>query len=84
MKKRILAAILTGVMGFGMMGCGNNASEQSSEPEKDKLGILEIISYDLTGNIIYPIAQIVNDEADDLQKEVALDFIYFLTINEQI
>lgn len=46
---------------------------------EDKLGILEIISYDLTGNVIYPIAQIVNDEADDLQKEAALDFICFLT-----
>lgn len=29
--------------------------------------------------LAYPIARIVNDEADDLQKEAALDFIYFLT-----
>ena len=46
---------------------------------EDQLEILEIVSYDLTGNVIYPIAQIVNDEADDLQKEAALDFIKFLT-----
>lgn len=46
---------------------------------EDDLEILEIISYDLTGNVIYPIAQIVNDEADDDQKEAALDFIHFLT-----
>lgn len=46
---------------------------------EDQLEILEIVSYDLTGNVIYPIAQIVNEEADDLQKEAALDFIRFLT-----
>lgn len=46
---------------------------------EDKLEILETVSYELTGNVIYPIAQIVNDEADDAQKESALDFIHFLT-----
>ncbi|MDO4312278.1 MAG: molybdate ABC transporter substrate-binding protein [Eubacteriales bacterium] len=46
---------------------------------EDDLEILEIVSYDLTGNVIYPIAQIVNDEADELQSEAALDFIRFLT-----
>lgn len=46
---------------------------------EDQLEILEIVSYDLTGDVIYPIAQIVNKEADDLQKEAALDFISFLT-----
>ncbi|MCI7129588.1 MAG: molybdate ABC transporter substrate-binding protein [Lachnospiraceae bacterium] len=46
---------------------------------EDKLEILETVSYELTGNVIYPIAQIVNDEADDAQKKSALDFIHFLT-----
>ena len=46
---------------------------------EDDLVILETVSYDLTGNVIYPITQIVNDEADDAQKEAALDFIHFLT-----
>lgn len=45
---------------------------------EDDLEILEIVSYDLTGNVIYPIAQTVNDEADELQSEAALDFIQFL------
>lgn len=46
---------------------------------EDKLDILQVISYDLTGNVIYPVAQVVNDEADDLEKEAALDFVNFLT-----
>ena len=32
---------------------------------EDKLDILQVISYDLTGNVIYPIAQVKNDEADE-------------------
>ena len=46
---------------------------------EDKLEILQVVSYDLTGDVIYPIAQIKNDEADDLESEAALDFLYFLT-----
>ena len=46
---------------------------------EDKLEILEIVSYDLTGNVIYPIGQIENKDASDAQKEAALDFIHFLT-----
>ena len=46
---------------------------------EDKLEILQVVSYDLTGNVIYPIAQIKNEEADELQSEAALDFLHFLT-----
>lgn len=46
---------------------------------EDKLEILQVVSYDLTGDVIYPIAQIKNDEADDLESEAALDFLHFLT-----
>ena len=46
---------------------------------EDKLEILQVVGYDLTGDVIYPIAQIKNDEADDLESEAALDFLYFLT-----
>lgn len=46
---------------------------------EDQLEILEIVSYDLTGNVIYPIAQIINADADDLEKEAAADFLAFLT-----
>lgn len=45
---------------------------------EDKLDILEVIPYDLTGNVIYPIAQTVNGEADDAQAKAAKDFVEFL------
>ena len=45
---------------------------------EDDLVILEYVSYDLTGNVIYPIAQIVNKEADDAQSAAAVEFINFL------
>ena len=49
---------------------------------EDKVEILEKVPYDLTGNVIYPIAQIVNDEADDAEKAAALDFINFVTSDD--
>ncbi len=49
---------------------------------EDKVEILEKVSYDLTGNVIYPIAQIVNEEADEAEKEAALDFVNFVTSDE--
>ena len=45
---------------------------------EDKLDILETVSYDLTGNVIYPIAQVKNAEADALQAEAAADFEKFI------
>lgn len=46
---------------------------------EDQVVILEKIPYDLTGNVIYPIAQVQNEEADDAEKAAALDFIKFVT-----
>lgn len=45
---------------------------------EDKVEILEKVSYDLTGNVIYPIAQVKNDEADSLQSEAAADFYKYV------
>lgn len=45
---------------------------------EDDLDILEVVSYDLTGNVIYPVCQVVNEEADDLQTQAAQDFLQFL------
>ena len=45
---------------------------------EDKLDILQVVSYDLTGNVIYPIAQVKNDEADELEQKAALDFVNFV------
>lgn len=49
---------------------------------EDRLQILEIVPYDLTGDVIYPIAQIVNQEADELESAAAADFINFITSDE--
>lgn len=49
---------------------------------ENQVVILEKIPYDLTGNVIYPIAQVQNDEADDAEKAAALDFIQFVTSDE--
>ncbi|MCH4280589.1 molybdate ABC transporter substrate-binding protein [Mediterraneibacter sp. NSJ-151] len=46
---------------------------------EDKLDILQKVSYDLTGNVIYPIARVWNDEADEVQNKAADDFINFIT-----
>lgn len=44
----------------------------------DKLEILEKVPYDLTGDVIYPAAQVKNPEADDAEKTAAQDFVQFL------
>lgn len=49
---------------------------------EDDLDILETVGYDLTGNVIYPIAQVVNDEADETQKAAAKDFMKFILSDE--
>lgn len=49
---------------------------------EDQVVILEKIPYDLTGNVIYPIAQVQNEEADEAEKAAALDFIKFVTSDE--
>ena len=46
---------------------------------EDKLDILQKVSYDLTGNVIYPIARVQNDEASDAEVSEAKDFIDFVT-----
>lgn len=45
---------------------------------EEDLDILQIVSYDLTGDVIYPIARVVNDEADDVQTAAAEDFLTFI------
>ena len=49
---------------------------------EDDLEILETVSYDLTGDVIYPIARVVNEEADDAQIEAAEDFLQFILSDE--
>ena len=46
---------------------------------EDSIKILEVVGYDVTGNIIYPVARIVNPDADDAEAAAAADFIAFIT-----
>lgn len=46
---------------------------------EDSIRILETVGYDVTGNIIYPVAQIANPDADDAESAAAADFIAFIT-----
>ena len=49
---------------------------------EDSVKILEVVPYDVTGNIIYPVAQIVNPDADEAESAAAADFIAFITNDE--
>ncbi len=46
---------------------------------EDGVKILEVVGYDVTGNIIYPVAQIANPDADDAESAAAAGFITFIT-----
>ena len=52
------------------------------EQTKDRLKVLQVVPYDLTGNVIYPAAQVVNKEADETEQAAAKDFVEFLTSDE--
>lgn len=49
---------------------------------EDQVKVLQTVSYDLTGNVIYPICQVENKEADDAQKEVAAEFLEYVVSDE--
>lgn len=50
----------------------------------DDVDVLEHVSKDLTGEIIYPVGMITNDEADELQSAAALDFYNFIQSEEAL
>ena len=45
---------------------------------EDDLDILQTVSYDLTGDVIYPAARVVNEEADEAQTAAAENFLEFI------
>ena len=49
---------------------------------EDSIKIIETVGYDVTGNIIYPVAQIVNPDADDAETAAAADFIAYITSDD--
>ena len=46
---------------------------------EDSIKLLEVVGYDVTGDIIYPVAQINNPDADDAESAAAADFIAYIT-----
>ena len=49
---------------------------------EEELDILETVPYDLTGNVIYPIAQVKNTEADEAQTKAAEAFLAYIFSDE--
>ena len=49
---------------------------------EEKLDILQTVSYDLTGNVIYPICRVENKEADAAKKKAADDFLAYVTSDD--
>ena len=49
---------------------------------EEELEILETVPYELTGNVMYPIARVVNAEADEAQTKAAEDFMEFVLSDE--
>ncbi len=69
---KVLAAVVEGSSEVG-------TSYYSDTYGKDTdVEILEKVSYDLTGNVIYPISQVVNDEASEAEITEAKKFIEFV------
>lgn len=49
---------------------------------EDRLEILQVIPYDLTGDVIYPVAQVQNPEAEKLESTAAKEFVDFLITDD--
>lgn len=49
---------------------------------EDEVEVLQTVSYDVSGDIIYPIAQITNQEASGEETEAAADFENFVLSDE--
>ena len=49
---------------------------------EDQLDILEFVDYELTGNVIYPIAQVKNEEATEDEVKEAAAFVEFVGSEE--
>ena len=49
---------------------------------ENSVRIIETVSNELSGDIIYPVAGIVNKDASDAETAAAADFIAFITNDE--
>lgn len=49
---------------------------------EDDVEILETVSYDLTGDVIYPVCRVQNEEADEVQSAAADEFYQYILSDE--
>lgn len=49
---------------------------------EDELEILETVDYELTGEVIYPVSQVVNPLADEVQTKAAEEFLAYILSDE--
>lgn len=69
---KVLAAIVEGSSEVGTTYYSDTYGKDTD------VEILEKVSYDLTGNVIYPISQVVNDEASEAEVTEAKKFVEFV------
>ncbi len=68
-----VAAVAEGSNEVGTVYCSDTHGFE------EDLEILQVIPYELTGDVIYPAARVVNPEADEAQNAAAEDFLAFLS-----
>ena len=69
---KVLAAVMEGSSEVGTTYYSDTYGKEAD------IEILEKVPYDLTGNVIYPISQVVNDEASEVEVTEAKKFIDFV------
>ena len=69
---KVLAAVMEGSSEVGTTYYSDTYGKEAD------IEILEKVPYDLTGNVIYPISQVVNDEASEAEITEAKKFIDFV------
>ena len=74
--EKVLTAVADGSLEVGTAFYSNLCGYE------DVLDVLEVVSNDDTGRILYPIAQIKNDQADEAEINAAKDFMDYVTSDE--
>ena len=69
---KVLAAVVEGSSEVGTTYYSDTYGKDAD------IEILEKVPYDLTGNVIYPISQVVNDEASEAEITEAKQFVEFV------
>ena len=73
---KVLAAVEEGASEVGTTYLSDTVGHE------DKVKVLEIVSYDTVGDIIYPAAQVVNQDASEEERAAAADFLSYITNDE--